>query len=341
MIATGLLLVTLVSATAAPNPSLTKFLTAELGLTASAVAGIGTETLVEELPVENASREIAVLGVVPIAVSSQFFLDSFRNTEAFMQSAELKQIGTFSRPPVSNDVASLRLAADDVKAIRQCKIADCKLKLPAPDIGAFQELDWSADDVADGATQLFRKRLTGYVQSYLERGNSALVVYADKPERMPLAAGFEQLLGESRHVSSLSPDLKKYLNEFPDYSPGGTEDIVYWTIEEFGYRPVTAITHATIYDRPAGRTARAIIAQKQIYASHYFDARFTLMALAEAPEEQNDDRLYLVYVDRSLFDADLGMINRGLLRRGLTKSLRAKLTMLRERLEAAYSRGTR
>ena len=338
MIATGLLLFSLVSATL--NPTLTKVLTEELGLEPSTVAGIGTEVLVEELPVEHTAREIAVLGVVPIDVSSEFFLDSFRRTETFMQSEELKQIGTFSRPPVSSDVASLQLGADDLKAIQHCKIAACKVKLPAPDIGAFQKLDWSADDVANGATQLFRTRLTGYVESYLERGNSALVVYADKPKQVHLATGFEQLLGESPRVSSLVPDLKKYLNEFPNYSPGGTEDIVYWTIEEFGYRPVTAITHATIYDRPAGEVTRAIIAQKQIYASHYFDARFTFMALAEASDRPNGQGLYLVYVDRSLFDDDLGTINRGLLRRGLTKSVRTKLATLRKRLETGYIRST-
>jgi hypothetical protein len=103
---------------------------------------------------------------------------------------------------------------------------------------------------------------------------------------------------------------------------------------------VTAITHATIYDRPAGKTTRAMIAQKQIYASHYFDARFTLMALVEAADEPNGPDLYLVYVDRSLFDDDLGTINRGLLRRGLTKSLRTKLAALRERLETAYAQST-
>jgi hypothetical protein len=318
---------------------LTKFLTGELGLPATTIAHIGTEVLVEELPVENSSREIAVLGIVPIAVSSQFFLDSFRHTEAFMQSAELKQIGTFSRPPMAADVASLQLAASDLEAIQQCKIASCKVKLSASDIEAFEKLDWSASDVADAATQLFRKQLIGDVQSYLQRGNSGLIIYADKPKPMSLAAGFAQLLGQSQ-VSSLLPDLPRYLNEFPDFPLVGAEDIAYWTIEEFGYRPVTAVTHATIYDRPAGLSTRAIIAQNQIYASHYFAARFTLMALSEASDDPNGRSLYLVYVDRSLFDDDLGTINRGLLRRGLTKSLRSKLASLRENLQAAYARST-
>jgi hypothetical protein len=335
--ATGILLISLVSATL--NPGLTKVLTGELGLPASTIAYVGTEVLVEELPVENTSREIAVLGIVPIAVSSQFFLDSFRHTEAFMQSAELKQIRTFSRPPVAADVASLQLAAGDIEAIQQCKIADCKVKLSASDIEAFKTLDWSASNVADVATQLFRRQLVGDVQSYLQQGNSALITYADKPQPRSLAAGFAQLLDESQ-LSSLLPDLPRYLNEFPDYPLVGTESIVYWTIEEFGYRPVTTVTHATIYDRPAGLSTRAIIAQNQIYATHYFDARFTLMALAEASDDPNGQGIYLVYVDRALFDDDLGMINRGLLRRGLTKSLRNKLATLRERLQAAYARST-
>jgi hypothetical protein len=141
-------------------------------------------------------------------------------------------------------------------------------------------------------------------------------------------------------VSALLPDLPRYLDEFPGFPLVGAENIEYWTIEEFGYRPVTTITHATIYDRPAGLSTRAIIAQNQIYASHYFAARFTLMALSEASDDPNGRSLYLVYVDRSLFDDDLGTINRGLLRRGLTKSLRSKLASLRENLQAAYARST-
>lgn len=336
MNATALLLFGLVSATL--SPSLTKFLTGELGLSRNAMATLQTGVLVEPLPVENDSREIAVIGVVPIDVSSEFFLDSFRHTATFLESAELKQVGTFSRPPVSADVATLQLADDDLKAIRQCKVADCKVKLPAQDIGAFQKLDWSSDGAADGARQLFRNRLTSYVKSYLERGNAALVVYADKPTKMPLAAGFGQLLGEAPHVSSLVPNLERHLDEFPEFAPRGAEDILYWTIEDFGYRPVTAVTHATIYNQPPGQATRAIITQKQIYASHYFHARFSLMALAEASEKPNGRGLYLVYVDRSLFDDDLGTINRSLLRRGLTKSLRTKLETLRERLETAYAR---
>jgi len=333
----ALVLLGLVAATL--NPSLSGFLTGQLGLSPGALEGLPSEAVVEELPVDNESREIAVVGVVPINVSSQFFLDSFRRTETFMQSAELKRIGTFSRPPTSADVAALDLGTDDLEAIQECKVADCKVKLPAQDIGAFRQLDWSAANVADGATKLFRNRITGYVRSYLESGNSALMVYADKPERMALADGFGKLLRESAPVSSLAPDMQRHLNEFPKSSPDDTEDIVYWTIEDFGYRPVTAVTHATIYDQPSG-PARAIITHKQIYASHYFHARFTVMALVEGSDGTNGSDLYLVYVDRSLFDDDLGTINRGLLRHGLTKSLRTKLETLRVRLEAAYARNT-
>jgi hypothetical protein len=174
----------------------------------------------------------------------------------------------------------------------------------------------------------------------LEKGNSALVVYADKPQQMSLADGFGQLLSESAQVSSLEPDLQRHLSEFPKFSPPRSEDIVYWTIEDFGYRPVTTVTHATIYHQPVGRPASVVITQKQIYASHYFHARFTVMALVEQSDKTKGNGLYLVYVDRSLFDDDLGSINRALLGRGLTKSLGTKLESLRERLEAAYVRST-
>ena len=105
-------------------------------------------------------------------------------------------------------------------------------------------------------------------------------------------------------------------------------------MEDFGYRPVTSVTHASIH---AGQEfPTTLIAQKQIYASHYFWAKLNVSALFDDPQGKNQPAMHFVYLDHSLFDDKLGRANRFLLKRGVRKNLRSRLESLRERLEARY-----
>jgi hypothetical protein len=61
------------------------------------------------------------------------------------------------------------------------------------------------------------------------------------------------------------------LKQFPAARLDGTEDLLYWSKDDIN-RPVTRVTHLSLYPAPAGAPRPGLIATKQIYAAHYFDA---------------------------------------------------------------------
>ncbi|MBW2652240.1 MAG: hypothetical protein JRC57_04020 [Deltaproteobacteria bacterium] len=185
-------------------------------------------------------------------------------------------------------------------------------------------------------TDLFCRDIISYVQNYLKSGNSVLLVYADKKKPMALAEGFDSLLAQASYVYRYIPELHRYLKEFPRSAPPGVDDFLYWSVQDFGKRPTTTITHATIYDLTDGANPDAMIALKQIYASHYFQARFELMALADVPAGAKKPGFYLVYLDRLLFDEDLNWASRKLILKGVRSYVTSWLNVIRKHLQDSY-----
>ena len=104
----------------------------------------------------------------------------------------------------------------------------------------------------------------------------------------------------------------------------GFSGFFYWSTESFGLKPVTGVTHVSLYVQPG----RAVIASKQIYASHYFDASMGLTAALDDDREASDPGMYLVYLNRSRIDllgGFFGGLRRtflgGRLRDGMRKNL--------------------
>ena len=321
-----------------PIPNAYTFLKNDAGLTAKTLEKLDSKVIVEQLSVNDKTREIAVIGAVRITVPRQFFVAHYRNIENFMRTTELKQIGTFSQPPNPADMASFRLPESDIEVMQACQINDCKIKLPSKSIEGLQRINWSAPDVTHVLTKRFCQEAKRYVRDYLVKGNIGLLIYSDKKEKQALTEGFNHLLSQSPYIYTYMPQLYQYLKQFPHSAPKGVENFFYWTVEDFGYRPVTAITHATLSVQP--EPTATMIAQKQIYASHYFLARLTLMILVDDPKSASTPAIHVIYLDRSLFDDKLGWANQHLLARGVRKDVNSRLERLRERLETQYRSST-
>jgi hypothetical protein len=82
----------------------------------------------------------------------------------------------------------------------------------------------------------------------------------------------------------------------------GSEDILYWDKKAFGLRPVVSLTHLTLYAPPSVRSPAttptgptALIATKQIYATHYFDAALGLTLVFD----DHASGFYILCVDRA------------------------------------------
>jgi len=121
----------------------------------------------------------------------------------------------------------------------------------------------------------------------------------------------------------------------------GVERFLYWSKENYGHdlRPVVAITDVIIYQHPEGNPP-VVIASKQIYASHYFEASLGMTLLFEGSETNTPPAFYLVYVNRSQIDLLrrwYSIFGRGSLSEGVRGSMRKNLSELKTKVEAEYS----
>ena len=263
-------------------------------------------------------EEIALVGVVRLPVSARSATERFSDPTAWRRS--VSQGGRFSTSPVAGDLANFGVPSGDRALLRSCRVGKCVLKLPSSVIDSLGRVDWRTPTADTLAATLWRSWLLDYVRGYVSRGNAALVVYGDRETPLPLHTGFHALLQESPYLFAYVPALHHYLNEFPARALPGAEDALYWSTEDVGLRPITTVTHATVYRPDSAAGVAALIALKQIYASHYFHATLTLISVIDDPTPEGPGA-YVICLERFLFDKRLG----GLIRRNAEGRLRSEL----------------
>jgi hypothetical protein len=144
--------------------------------------------------------------------------------------------------------------------------------------------------------------LVDYVNAYLEGGSAAMGQYDDQKYALQMAVEFHELLQESEYLYEYVPELYNYLEAYPKVELPNVENFIYWSKREFDkLRPIVTINHVTVFRRSEGQ-AKTLIASKQIYANHYFEASFELTALVETTEVTENSGFYLLYLNRSRFD---------------------------------------
>ena len=146
-----------------------------------------------------------------------------------------------------------------------------------------------------------------------------------------------KLIRRSEYIFEHFPEFHEYLEAYPHRTMPGVQSFLYWSKEKFGFKPVISITHVAIYV-PAGpsRTA-ALMASRQIYASHYFDASLSLTALVPAPG--TSPAAYLIYLNRTRAPIPGGVFAnfaRPIIRTRTRGGLERQLQMTKDRLEAGF-----
>jgi hypothetical protein len=295
------------------------------------------DVIVEELPVRNSRQEIAVVAMLRIGVPKAFLVKQFQSHGGIMLSENSSRFGVFGRPPNFQDMIRFQFPRSDLKVMPGCRIGDCKIKLSGIVIQTLEKFNWSNKDSTNKINVLFRQDFSAYAERYLAKGRNGLVTYADKKEPQSLAHGFERILGQSSYINTYAPELCRYLINFPQDTLENAVSYIYWSLDEFGLRPVTEITHATIYNPSTFRAT--LIAEKQIYASHYFWARLKFSVVIEDNDDSGNPGVFLICSDHSLFDENLGRIHRRILSRSVRNNFQFRLRSMRSRLEAKFRTG--
>ena len=312
---------------------LSSFLQSQMDFSSSDLRHLALGRVVTRKLHADTDREIALVGVTRLPTTKQRFLEEFRSTGTILQNGHTTRIRAFSPNPVPDDLVDFTMTEGDLDALRQCTAGDCDVNVSELVLSELQRLDESSDAYPDQVSTTVRTMLLDYVRRYLAEGDSALVVYNHKSQPLSLAEGFRHLLGESPYLLEYVPKLHQYLEVFPRDHLSDVEEFLYWTVEEFGMRPLTSVTHATIFDRLSGPMPRALILLKQIYASHYFHASLKVLGLVTESADPDEPGLYLIYLDRSLFDSKIGGIKRRMAERELRQNLSARLESIRRAFE--------
>jgi hypothetical protein len=275
-------------------------------------------------------------------VPRTFFIDAQSEFPKALRTPTRAHVQLFSEPAALSDVRSFSVSDDDVAELRDCKPNSCAFKLPGTDMVRARTAA-QASGARERLTAVARQRMVEYVTDYRTRGNAAMLVYDDRGS-VHSSDAFAAMLDDSSYVFSAVPSLGEFLNRYPQSVPAGATQVIFWSRDELpNLRTVLRITHEVVYS-PSEIPNTTVVAAKQIYANHYFEAGLeTLVAADRASYDSAASGvpgITVVAVRRYRFDQlpSGGVLNiRGRAINGLRQSLVGDLNRLKREHEAAWT----
>ena len=296
-----LLLILQAAPVAQRPPQLTRFLEQSIGFDAQQLAAVERGEPVVKVLETHDRRDVALFGIITVPLAREQYVRALRDFPTSLRTPNRTQLGIFSDPAIERDVAAVTISSRDVSEMKDCKPGDCVVKLPATDMQRIHEqTDWSAPDVQAQLSAYARHRLVEYVTDYRHRGDSAMAIYDDRGNvTVHSSESFAAQLAESPYVYQTVPSLQSYLANYPRGSlPAGAAEIIFWSEDVLPrLRPILSVTHLVAYTPPE-LPDMTLLAAKQIYANHYFEAAVDLTAAVD----RGAASVYVVVLRRYRFD---------------------------------------
>ena len=296
-----------------------------LDINENAFAKLSDDPEVNEVDVNDRSREVALFGLIRLPASGEALLQDLASERNGTLLGPSIEEGFFGRPAKAEDLSKLVLPDGDFEVLADCKPHECKFKLDRAGIEKAQSINWSSEAARSEFVGYFRRYLAQYVQAFREQGAAALIVYDDKPEPFTLSQGSENLRARMSLWTEREPELFAYLAEYPKGKPEPVRDVVYWSLKDFGYRPTLAVDLIVVDPSPQTPGVKALFIQQTIYADHYLAARYQSGALLDGPEALGVPGHFMLLTDHMLFDDGLGSFKRSLLGRGMQSDMQDRL----------------
>ncbi len=271
------------------------------------------------------------MGAIRLSVPKESFLRWYRNVENYKYSELVEQAVPFHVPPRPEDASSFVIDANQLKLMKECRPANCGFKLSNETITQLQsQLDWRQEDVSSKAENLARSILLRYVTRYVQQGDAALAKYNDKPEEIDVRNTFRGLLESSPYIKAAFPALYDRLWNYRGVQQSAEkDDLFYWSRERYGFglKSLINVSHTTTF---RASPAITVLANRQIWASHYYDGSLSITVLVDA-----NPGTYLVFLNRSRIDLlKSGGVKRWLVKRFAPGAIRKEVTALKRQVEA-------
>jgi len=324
------------ASTQSPVPEeVRRLLSREFTFTDAQIAAARSGQPVVASMASSVAREVAVVGAVRIAAPASRMVAMVRDIERLERGKGFLATHKFSSPPSLADVATLRLPDGDIEDLRSCRPGRCAVKLGR---GAFDDLarvDWRAPNAAEQVNGFARRMAVSYVEQYKADGNKALAVYVDTPDPIDIAKEIDDMVRRSSVLTSTLPEVSRYLLAYPAGRPASVDDFFYWSLAEFGLKPVLRLNHTVIHPTGTSSGLQYAITTKQLYASHYFHAALDVRVLLDDPEQPGRAH-YLIMLSLARADGLTGIFG-GVVKRKVTSGgvagVRATLAAMKNRAE--------
>jgi hypothetical protein len=321
--------------------ALDSFLSQTVGLDQSQLTALSRGEVVAKILATADVRDVSVLGVVHVSAQRRAFVQRQRDFPSALRAPTRSVAAVFSVPAKPADVAAIQVSSKDVDDLRDCKPNECNFKLPTADMDQLHAtIDWRAPDAPARVTAYVRQRLLEYVTSYREHGNAAMIVFGDEGG-VRASDAFADMLADSTYVFSRVPSLGSHLLRYPADTLPGASEVVFWSLDNLPHvRQVLRVTHETVYSPPELPNT-TLIAAKQIYADHYFQAGLELLTAIDDSAPANGASapgFTLIAVRHYRFDhlPSGGILNlRGRVVGGLRDNVRADLARLKRDSESS------
>ena len=313
------------------QPDLRLILARDLKFSASELSDLERGRTVKHVLPASAPGEVAVAGGVRVHATRDKFVAAYRDIRRFKQGPEILELGRFRNPPQFDDLAPLTVVHEDVD-LRDCKVGDCDIRLPADVIARFQrEVDWRSATADAHAATLFKQVLFNEVTAYATGGAGRILQYDDDKRPVRPVDDFAGLLRNSPYLDAVLPGLGAHFERFPNARLEGADDFLYWSKEKFGLTPFISVTHVTLV---AHGPHQHVAATRDVYSTRYVDASLSLAVVSDSVGDSGS--IYLVYVNRSRANAlkgSLAKLRRSIVERRVRGSLEENLKNVKRRLE--------
>jgi hypothetical protein len=326
------------SAAARSHESAAQLFGQRFGFTASQLAAVDAGTSVAVVLPSSVDHEIAVAGAVFVQATASRLASALQDVERLESGKGFIQTKRLSNPPRLGDFAGFRWPAGDVEALRDCRPRRCSVKLGQPAFDLLAKIDWSAPDAAERVNAFGRQTSLDYVLAYRKGGNRNLAIYVDSERPQSVAREFEEMSGRVDLWPDILTPLAKYLRGYPTAArPRQTSDFFYWSLAEFGLRPVFRINHVVVHGTGRASGPLHVVLVKQLYASHYFRTALEVRAVV-GDGRPSGKGVYLVIVNMARSDGLTGWLG-GLVIRpratdGSRDGLERALTAIKRMAEA-------
>jgi hypothetical protein len=186
-------------------------------------------------------------------------------------------LGRFSAAPEKDDMRGFELEPDDIKELRACKPGRCEVQLPDfASAGFTQGIDWKRSDLPQQISVKTRQLALDVLQRYQRGGARELGSYHDEGKPVSIEQHFADLLKAPSISVNFLPEFQRHLFGYPQATLTGAESMFYWERVSFGLKPTLRINHSVRYESRAPGSDVAVIAVKQLWASHYLQSAIDL-----------------------------------------------------------------